>query len=227
MGLKIKNWERFQHFKDRKPPWIKLYRDLLDDKMWFELDAEAAKLLVMLWLIASEHDGELPPIPELAFRLRISERSIKSNVSKLGHWLRQDDIKPISDINAISDGYQADVQPDNGVIPLARSRERETERETEERALGLFEKFWEVWPKSERKGAKGECLAKWEKLKLNGQAEAVIAHVEMMKVSRAWTDKGGQFIPAPLVYLNGKSWDGAEKPERIEAPQHDPRRLVI
>jgi len=227
MSLKIKNWERFQHFKDRKPPWIKLYRDLLDDKNWFELDSDAAKLLVMLWLIASENAGELPPIPELAFRLRISERSIKSNVSKLTHWLIQDDIKVISDINAISTEHQADTQADIGVKALARSQERETERETEEHSRAAFEKFWEVWPKSERKGANGECLAKWEKLKLNGEAEAVIAHVEMMKVSRAWTDKGGQFIPAPLVYLNGKSWDGAEKPERIEAPQHDPRRLVI
>ena len=29
--MRIKNWNRFQHFKDRKPPWIKLYRDILDD----------------------------------------------------------------------------------------------------------------------------------------------------------------------------------------------------
>jgi hypothetical protein len=29
--IRIKNWAQFQHFKDRKPPWVKLYRDLLDD----------------------------------------------------------------------------------------------------------------------------------------------------------------------------------------------------
>src|SRR5690606_19747530 len=29
--LTVKNFERFQHYKDRNPPWIKLYNDLLDD----------------------------------------------------------------------------------------------------------------------------------------------------------------------------------------------------
>ena len=51
--MKIKNWSQFQHFKDRRPPWIKLYRDILDDIEWHELDAKSAKVLVMLWLIAS------------------------------------------------------------------------------------------------------------------------------------------------------------------------------
>lgn len=29
--LRVKNFDRFQHYKDRTPPWIKLYNDLLDD----------------------------------------------------------------------------------------------------------------------------------------------------------------------------------------------------
>jgi hypothetical protein len=66
--MQIKNWKKFQHFKDRKPPWVKLYRDLLDDIEWFELDPKAAKVLVMLWLIASEDDGNIPTAKQLAFR---------------------------------------------------------------------------------------------------------------------------------------------------------------
>lgn len=129
--LKIKNWARFQHFKDRKPPWIKLYRDLLDDLKWHELDAEAAKVLVMLWLIASEYDGSLPSLKDLAFRLRCSEKSIKSSISKLDHWLLQDDIGTISDNTLMSPRYQDDAISDIGVKALARSRETETETETE------------------------------------------------------------------------------------------------
>jgi DNA-binding NarL/FixJ family response regulator len=30
-GYSVKNFERFQHYKDRSPPWIKLYNELLDD----------------------------------------------------------------------------------------------------------------------------------------------------------------------------------------------------
>ena len=27
----VKNWDEFQHYKDRNPPWIKLHNHLLDD----------------------------------------------------------------------------------------------------------------------------------------------------------------------------------------------------
>lgn len=111
--MKIKNWSKFQHFKDRKPPWVKLYRDVLDDMEWYELDPLASKVLVMCWLIASEDDGCLPNSKTLAFRLRMSEKQTIDCLNKLSHWLEQDDI------NAISEQYQSD------------SLERETEKEKE------------------------------------------------------------------------------------------------
>ena len=104
--MKIKNWSKFQHFKDRRPPWIKLYRDLLDDMEWNTLDPVASKVLVSLWLIASEdenQDGALPDIKTLAWRLRMTEKQISEHISKLSHWLNQDDIK------AISSQYQDDL----------------------------------------------------------------------------------------------------------------------
>jgi hypothetical protein len=113
--MKIKNWSKFQHFKDRKPPWVKLYRDLLDDIEWHELDSKAAKVLVMLWLIASEDEGSIPPNKQLAFRLRMSENETEVCISKLSHWLEQDDN------NVISTRYQDD----------APETETETEKKTE------------------------------------------------------------------------------------------------
>jgi len=103
MGYRVKGWDRFQHFKDRKPIWIKLYRDILDDLDWHELDGDAAKALVMLWLIASEDEGALPDIKKIAFRLRVTEQKAKSLMDKLSHWLEQDDIKPISDVHQVDD----------------------------------------------------------------------------------------------------------------------------
>ena len=111
--MRIKNWNRFQHFRDRKPPWIKLYRDLLDDRDWHNLEPKAAKMLVMLWLLASENEGMLPDLETIAFRLRLSVQQVKHDISRLYQWLEQDDIKPISG------RYQDDAL------------ERETERETE------------------------------------------------------------------------------------------------
>jgi hypothetical protein len=104
--MKIKNWPKFQHFKDRRPPWIKLYRELLDDKEFHDLDAEAAKTLVLLWLLASEdpkQEGNLPTMADIGWRLRISEKRLKDSISKLSHWLEQ------VDITLISERYQADA----------------------------------------------------------------------------------------------------------------------
>ena len=115
----IKNWKKFQHFRDRRPPWIKLYRELLDDLDWHELEPKAAKVLVMLWLIASENDGNLPEIKNLAFRLRMSEKDAMSCVDRLSHWLDQDDI------SVISTRYQDDLP------------ETETETEIEKRQNSL------------------------------------------------------------------------------------------
>ena len=98
--MKIKNWSDFQHFKDRTPPWIKLYRYLLDDPEWHELSGDDAKTLMMLWLIASEDkdmEGNLPSLKNTAFRLRTTENKLNQSLTKLSHWLVQDDIKKISD----------------------------------------------------------------------------------------------------------------------------------
>ena len=101
---RIKGWTKFQHFKDRRPPWIKLYRDILEDPDWHELDGDTAKILVSLWLIASEDlDGRLPDLRRLAFRLRIKESQLKQALTKLDHWLDRDDI------GAISERYQSDA----------------------------------------------------------------------------------------------------------------------
>lgn len=98
--IRIKNWSKLQHFKDRTPPWIKLYRDLLDDPGWHELDGETAKLLIGLWLIASEDEdraGTLPDTRTLAFRMRVEVSRVEKALTRLNHWLVRDDISVTSE----------------------------------------------------------------------------------------------------------------------------------
>ena len=136
--MRIKNWDRFQHFKDRKPIWIKLYRDLLDDLNWHELDGKSAKALVMIWLIASEDLGKLPETKTLAFRLRMSEKETKEVVTKLSQWLEQDDINPISD------GYQDDM-PEKRREETDKEKEKETDTPT-----GVSQQVWDSFVKQRK-----------------------------------------------------------------------------
>ena len=55
----IPNWERFQHYKHRNPPWIKLYRSLLSKDEFLELSDACKGLLMTIWLAYAEHQREL------------------------------------------------------------------------------------------------------------------------------------------------------------------------
>lgn len=73
-----------------------------------------------------------------------------------------------------------------------------------------FAEFWLAWPSGDRKQAKGKCLSAWKKAHAERDAALVLAHVDRMKSSDEWRRDGGQFVPAPLVYLNQRRWEGAE-----------------
>jgi hypothetical protein len=85
MKLMPKNWEKFQHYKHRSPPWIKLHRDILDDFDWWSLPIASRAIAPCLWLLAScEEDGEFDATPEkLAFRFRMTEKEIQLAIKPL------------------------------------------------------------------------------------------------------------------------------------------------
>jgi hypothetical protein len=184
--MRIKNWTKFQHFKDRRPPWVKLYRDILDDLEWHELDPLAAKVLVMLWLIASEDDGRIPDTKTLAFRLRLTEIKTKEIVIKLSHWLEQDDI------NVISSGYQLD----------STERETETEKETETKKEknatkvacppDVDQQIWDDW-KQLRKAKKAPVT---ETVVKSARKEAAKANMAFSDFLSVWCARGSQGLQA-------------------------------
>ncbi len=189
MSIRIKNWKQFQHFKDRSPPWVKLYRDLLNDMDWHELPPVSAKALVSLWLIASESDGVLPDIKKLAFRLRITEKSMESIVYELSHWLEHDDI------STISGRYQGDAPEE--------SRDR-VETETDG-----FASFWSAYPK---KTAKPAALKAFKAQKISGELPDILRDIEFRVSGDDWRKEGGKYVPNPATYLNQRRWEDGEKP---------------
>jgi len=187
--MRIKNWTKFQHFKDRRPPWVKLYRDILDDLEWHELDPLAAKVLVMLWLIASENEGQIPDNKTLAFRLRLTEVKTKEIIIKLSHWLEQDDI------NVISSGYQLDLP----------ERETETEKETETKREknatsvacppDVDQQIWDDW-KQLRKAKKAPVT---ETVVNSARKEAAKANMEFSDFLSIWCARGSQGLQADWI----------------------------
>lgn len=74
-------------------------------------------------------------------------------------------------------------------------------------AGGGFAEFWRAWPKSMRKVAEKQCAAKWKSQECDSLVSEIVAHVVAMTATEAWKKEGGNFIPAPLVYLNQRRWE--------------------
>jgi hypothetical protein len=62
--LSIKNFRTFQHYKDRNPPWIKLYTALLEDYDFLALSDAARSQLMLIWLVAARMGGSVPDDPK-------------------------------------------------------------------------------------------------------------------------------------------------------------------
>lgn len=197
MTIRIKNWAQFQHFKDRKPPWVKLYRDLLDDMEWHQLEPKAAKAIVMFWLIASESEGELPEARKLAFRLRITERELDDVIGKLSHWLEQSDIEPISE------RYQVD----------APETETEKRQRRDKHAQG-FEQFWEAYPKKKFKGDAEKAFRS-----VTVPVETLLAAIRVQSASNDWQKEGGRYIPYPASWLRALGWEDCTGPVLAAVPR--------
>lgn len=58
--FRVKNYEKFQHYPDRNPPWIKLYNSLLDNYEFSQLPDQTKGHLLMILLLASRLDNKLP-----------------------------------------------------------------------------------------------------------------------------------------------------------------------
>lgn len=217
-AIRIKNWSKFQHFKDRRPPWVKLYRDLLDDRDWHKLDGEAAKMLVNLWLIGSESDGLLPSIEDLAFRLRVSEQHVDKCLKKLSDWLiserYQDDINVSQQNSATEFGKTvADIE-----VPLRERDREETETETEKRREP---------PEPEAQAGRSRSLSVKDLVNLGVNAQIAADWLKIRKVPltatalaamRREASKAGITISDAVTICAEKGWRGFNAGYAWKAP---------
>jgi hypothetical protein len=73
MHVSVRNFEKYQHYKTRRPPWIKLYQDLLEDYAFTRLQDASKWHAVALFLLASRYENRIP------FDLAFITREVKAN----------------------------------------------------------------------------------------------------------------------------------------------------
>ena len=186
--IKIKNWKEFQHFKDRSPPWIKLYRENLYRRDIMLLSDRNFKILICFWMLASEdktQEGRLPEISDIAYTLRYSELEIAQAIKDLRGFL------DIDDINLISQGYLFDAP--------------ETETETYSKEV----------EKKEKKLSKKEVLKPddvspqtWDDFILLRKTKKAPVTETVLKTIRSEAAKIGWTIEQAMTEMSARGWQG-------------------
>jgi hypothetical protein len=79
-------WEKFQHYKDRDPPWIKLYRDLLSSESWV-LGTDHSRLVQIASTLLAARYQNATPLNYNLFRkvasLDLTEKQFKEALAHL------------------------------------------------------------------------------------------------------------------------------------------------
>lgn len=82
-SLIVKNWDSFQHYKRRNPPWIKLHRAILDDYAFCSLPDQTKAHLILIWAYASQNNGSVPhDVPFLERKLSVSGLDLDTLISR-------------------------------------------------------------------------------------------------------------------------------------------------
>ena len=139
----VKNFEKFQHYKDRNPPWIKLYNELLDDYE-FGLLPDASKMhLIAIWLLASRSENKIPLDPTwVERRINATEKVDLTLLAERGFILLDQPLQGVE---------QVDSKPLAECLSRERERDRaETETETEQRQKTRASALAPAWTNDDR-----------------------------------------------------------------------------
>lgn len=219
MAYQVKGWENFQHYKHRNPPWIRLYRSILDNRDFHETSPASAKMLVQFWILASENDGLLPDAPAIAFRLRCKEKDVLDAFSELykrGFIELQGASATIATRQQDASKVHAECKQHAPSESEAETDNSEAETETDASPSSRvkthpgFKTFYEAYPV--KKGI-GKAREKWNSKKPD--LAKCLKAIEQQKLSEEW-QRG--FIKDPATWLNQECWDDVVAPRKVDGP---------
>ena len=212
MSITPKNWDNFQHYKDRSPAWIKLHRGLLDDFTFARLPVASRALAPLLWLLASEYtDGKITAsTEELAFRLRMSHDEMIVALSPLiesGFFNASEPLAPC----------KQDACPEKRREEDIEKRERK-KFEVVPSSDFEFEDFWRLWPaKVGKRAALKAFVSARRRASLDTIVEGVYAYIRDKPPDRHWMN--------PATFLNGERW--TDQPATVSISNGKPKNGII
>lgn len=240
--LRIRNLEKYQHYRDRNPPWVKLHRDLLENYE-FEQLPDATKAHALLLLLLAARIGNVIPIDPLWIGRKIGARSPidLSQLLKAGFLeVSGADCKRVAS-DLLAERVQV-AMPEGEGEGEGEAEERETpspsaprvttsvtgdapvntsttvnHRELTNQAEQEFIQLWEV---CERRDNKAGALKAYLKARKSGKMPDLATVKEAycrLAESWDWTKEDRQYHPMMSTWLNREGWN--ERPRGGGPPQ--------
>lgn len=135
--LMVRNFGTYQHYKDRNPPWVKLYRALLDDADLMCLPDASKWLAVGLLLVSAKYDNKLPNNPKWVANLLHMETPADLEALVNCGWLTTYDAS-----SALAKGYRRKRSRGTEKQHMAASPAKRVEVDPEG-----FAEAWAAFPK--------------------------------------------------------------------------------
>ena len=85
--IRIRNWEKFQHYKHRNPPWLRIYVELLDNPEFLRMPEVTRWHLIGLWLLAGRMHNRIPADRSFVEARLGAQQTIDFALLEAGQWI--------------------------------------------------------------------------------------------------------------------------------------------
>lgn len=208
MRYRIKNWTRFQHYRDRNPPWIKLHVEILASADWVMLD-DASKLLMIVCMIIGAKDAGVICDDEAYFR-------------RVAYLCKTPNFRPLIECGFLEP--LADASNCEHVRATARP-EKEKEKEAEKESISRASRFAEFWLVCPRKVGRAKAERLFVKLETSVSADLMI--IGMQRYARQQVGKDPTYVLHPATWLNGRRWEDEDGKPADETDGREPTQEEI
>ena len=161
--LRIRNWERFQHYKDRNPPWIKLATDTFQNYEFACLQDASKLLAICIWTLAARSkDGSVAAdLQWIKNQCSLGDSVTSENINELinkGFLSADSDVLADCKQNACLE-TETETETEKTKSVEARTSRAQPTRGARLPVEWTLPADWKAWAKSERPGINLELEA--------------------------------------------------------------------
>jgi hypothetical protein len=201
--FRVKNFEKFQHYKDRAPPWIKLYNGLLEDYEFGGLPDASKMHLIAIWLLASRTGNKMPYDPKwVSGRINATEPVDLELLVSRGFIVLDQEVQKAERVASKPPAER--LTREEGQVQDIGKRKEESRTPSAPSSSDAFKRFKAAYPRRDGANPWHTAEKKFSALVKTGvDAEAMIAAAAALaREECARGNIGTKFIPQAITWLN-------------------------